>query len=234
MKTIKNSNQYVENKITKIKNDLNVAQQNISFVHHRMVHIQEKTSNFVAKEIKNVLNNTDYVDEYSNIIVNKISNISNNQTVKALLSLVTNEEQLNNIYTVLRQSNINTSNIKNLVDILNYSKNNNLEITKNMNIIDIFSIYNIDNFYSLVDLKINLYDIIENNINKITGLSKKEQENLLKFYSILKKKYTDELDIEKIINNEYYKVKSNLLIATETINTSSYNETTNSLSFNNI
>jgi len=115
-----------------------------------------------------------------------------------------------------------------------FIENNNLEITKNMNIIDIFSIYNIDNFYSLVDLKINLYDIIENNINKINGLSKKEQENLLKFYSILKKKYTDELDIEKIINNEYYKVKSNLLIATETINTSSYNETTNSLSFNNI
>jgi hypothetical protein len=128
LKTIKNSNQYVENKITKIKSDLNVAQQNISFVHHRMVHIQEKTSNFVAKEIKNVLNNTDYIDEYSNIIVNKISNISNNQTVRALLSLVTNEEQLNSIYTVLRQSNINTSNINNLVDVINYYKNNNFYV----------------------------------------------------------------------------------------------------------
>jgi hypothetical protein len=130
LKTIKNSNQYVENKITKIKNDLNVAQQNISFVHNRMVHIQEKTNSYVSREIKNVLNNTDYIDDYSNIIINKISNISNNQTVRALLSLVTNEEQLNSIYTVLRQSNINTSNIKNLVDVINYSKNNNLEITK--------------------------------------------------------------------------------------------------------
>ena len=159
LKTIKNSNQYVENKITKIKNDLNVAQQNISFVHHRMVHIQEKTSNFVAKEIKNVLNNTDYIDEYSQIIVNKISNISNNQTVRALLSLVTNEEQLNSIYTVLRQSNINTSNIKNLVDILNYSKNNNLEITK-------VSSSTVENIKNLVSLSKNIvdYNNTENNI----------------------------------------------------------------------
>jgi len=130
LKTIKNSNQFVENKITKIKNDLNLAQNNIAFVHHKMVHIQEKTNNYVAREIKNVLNNTEYIDDHANIIVNKISNISNNKNIKSLLSLVSNEEQLSNIYTVLRQSNINTSNIKNLVDIINYSKNNNLSITK--------------------------------------------------------------------------------------------------------
>lgn len=170
LKTIKNSNQYVENKITKIKNDLNVAQQNISFVHHRMVHIQEKTSNFVAKEIKNVLNNTNYIDEYSNIIVNKISNISNNQTVRALLSLVTNEEQLNSIYTVLRQSNINTSNIKNLVDILNYSKNNNLEITK-------VSSSTVENIKNLVSLSKNVvdYNNTENQIvNKLSSINVEE------------------------------------------------------------
>ena len=165
LKTIKNSNQYVENKITKIKNDLNVAHQNISFVHHRMVHIQEKTNNYVAKEIKNVLNNTEYIDEYSNIIVNKISNISNNQTVRALLSLVTNEEQLRNIYTVLKQSNINTSNIKNLVDVLNYSKNNNLEITK-------VSSSTVENIKNLVNVSKNVvsFDNTENQIlNKLSS-----------------------------------------------------------------
>ena len=165
LKTIKNSNQYVENKITKIKSDLNVAQQNISFVHHRMVHIQEKTSNFVTKEIKNVLNNTEYIDDYSNIIINKISNISNNQTVRALLSLATNEEQLNSIYTVLRQSNINTSNIKNLVDVLNYSKNNNLEITK-------VSSSTVENIKNLVNLSKNVvsFDTTENQIiNKLSS-----------------------------------------------------------------
>jgi hypothetical protein len=165
LKTIKNSNQYVENKITKIKNDLNVAQQNISFVHHRMVHIQEKTNNYVSREIKNVLNNTEYIDDYSNIIINKISNISNNQTVRALLSLVTNEEQLNSIYTVLKQSNINTSNIKNLVDVLNYSKNNNLEITK-------VSSSTVENIKNLVNLSKNVlsFDATENNIvNKLSS-----------------------------------------------------------------
>ena len=165
LKTIKNSNQYVENKITKIKNDLNVTQQNISFVHQRMVHIQEKTNNYVAKEIKNVLNNTEYIDEYSNIIVNKISNISNNQTVRALLSLVTNEEQLRNIYTVLKQSNINTSNIKNLVDVLNYSKNNNLEITK-------VSSSTVENIKNLVNVSKNVvsFDNTQNQIlNKLSS-----------------------------------------------------------------
>ena len=175
LKTIKNSNQYVENKITKIKNDLNVAQQNISFVHHRMVHIQEKTSNFVAKEIKNVLNNTDYIDEYSNIIVNKISNISNNQTVRSLLSLVTNEEQLNSIYTVLRQSNINTSNIKNLVDVINYSKNNNFEITK-------VSSSTVENIKKLVSLSENIVDY-NNTENKI--LNKLSSINIDEFKSFV-------------------------------------------------
>jgi hypothetical protein len=160
LKTIKNSNQYVENKITKIKNDLNVAQQNISFVNERMFHIQEKTSNYVNKEIKNILNNTDYIDEYSNIIVNKISNISNNQTVRSLLSLVTNEEQLNSIYTVLKQSNINTSNIKNLVNLINYSKNNNFEITK-------VSSSKIENIRSLLSVSKNAIDY-NNTENKMT------------------------------------------------------------------
>ena len=179
LKTIKNSNQYVENKITKIKHDLNVAQQNISFVHHRMVHIQEKTNNYISKEIKNVLNNTEYIDDYSNIIVNKISNISNNQTVRALLSLVTNEEQLNNIYTVLKQSNINTNNIKNLVDVINYSKNNNFEITK-------VSGSTVENIKNLVSLSKNVFDykntensviqnVDENIVNKLSSYNFTEE-----------------------------------------------------------
>jgi hypothetical protein len=164
LKTLRNSNQYVENKISKIKNELNVAQQNISFVNHRVVHIQEKTSNFVSKEIKNILNNTDYIDEYSNIIVNKISNISNNQAIKSLLSLVTNEEQLNNIYTVLRQSNINTSNIKNLVNVINYSKNNNFEITK-------VSSSKVENIKNLLSLSKNVVDYNNTENKMITKLS---------------------------------------------------------------
>lgn len=171
LKTIKNSNQFVENKISKIKNDLNIAQQNISFVHHRLVHIQEKTSNYVSKEIKNVLNNTDYVDEYSNIVIAKISNISNNQTVRALLSLVTNEEQLSNIYTVLKQSNINTSNIKNLVDILNFSKNNNLEITKlsNSNVENIKNLVNISKSnISLDNMESNMF-VNKNIVQKLSS-----------------------------------------------------------------
>ena len=207
LKTIKNSNQFVENKITKIKNDLNVAHQNISFVHHRMVHIQEKTSNFVAKEIKNVLNNTDYIDDYSNIIINKISNISNNQTVRALLSLVTNEEQLNNIYTVLRQSNINTSNIKNLVDVVNYSKNNNFEITK-------VSSTTVENIKNLISLSKNVVDfnntenkiiqsVDKNIVNKLSSINVEEFKSFvnlseLKSFSRIAQSYKN---ISNVIEN---------------------------------
>ena len=179
LKTFKNSNQYVENKINKIKNDLNLAQQNISFVHHRMVHIQENTNNYVAKEVKNVLNNTEYIGEYSNIIVNKISNISNNQTVRALLSLVTNEEQLRNIYTVLKQSNINTSNIKNLVDVLNYSKNNNLEITK----VSVSKFENIEKFSKINQIS-NFTQEQINQVNKTINLTNKNDISNLKLSSI--------------------------------------------------
>lgn len=214
LKTIKNSNQYVENKITKIKNDLNVAQQNISFVHHRMVHIQEKTSNFVAKEIKNVLNNTDYIDEYSNIIVNKISNISNNQTVRALLSLVTNEEQLNSIYTVLRQSNINTSNIKNLVDVINYSKNNNFEITK-------VSSSTVENIKNLVSLSKNVVDF-NNTENKIIQNVDKNIVNKLSSINVEELKSFVNLSESKSFTRiaQSYKNISNVI---ENLNTISIN-----------
>ena len=116
------------------------------------MHIQEKTNNYIAREIKNVLNNTDYVDEYSNIVINKISNISNNQTVRSLLSLVSNEEKLNNLFTVLRQSNINTNNIKNLVDVINYSKNSNLELSKG-------SSSTVENIKNLISLSKNIIDV---------------------------------------------------------------------------
>lgn len=215
LKTIKNSNQFVENKITKIKNDLNVAQQNISFVHHRMVHIQEKTNNFVVKEIKNVLNNTDYVDEYSNIIVNKISNISNSQTVRALLSLVTNEEQLNSIYTVLRQSNINTSNIKNLVDILNYSKNNNLEITK-------VSSSTVENIKNLVSLSKNVVDYNNTENQIVNKLSSINVEELKSFVNLSESK-----SFTRIAQS--YKNISNVI---ENINTTSINPKISSISVN--
>lgn len=214
LKTIKNSNQYVENKISKIKNDLNVAQQNISFVHHRMVHIQEKTSNFVVKEIKNVLNNTDYIDEYSNIIVNKISNVSNNQTVRALLSLVTNEEQLNSIYTVLRQSNINTSNIKNLVDVINYSKNNNFEITK-------VSSSTVENIKNLVSLSKNIVDF-NNTENNIIQNVDKNIVNKLSFINVEELKSFVNLSESKSFSRiaQSYKNISNVI---ENLNTVSIN-----------
>ncbi len=206
LKTIKNSNQYVESKITKIKNDLNIAQQNISYVHHKMVHIQEKTSNFVSKEIKNILNNTEYIDEYSNIIVSKISNISNNQTVRSLLSLVTNEEQLNNIYTVLKQSNINTSNIKNLVDIVNYSKNNNFEITK-------VSSSTVDNIKNLINVSSNVIDFDNTKFQIFNKLSSINVEEYKAFVNLSESKTFTRIA-------QSYKNISNII---ENLNTTSIN-----------
>ena len=79
---------------------------------------------------------------------------------------------------------------------------------------------------TIKELKKNIYDIIKNNLNK--------SYNLDVYNNLIKDNKLEELEIEKIINNEYYKVKSNLLLATETVNTSSFVETTNSLSLSNI
>lgn len=108
---------------------------------------------------------------------------------------------------------------------------------KNKDIIDIFSTYNIQEFKNIKQMKFEIYKTINNNLNLDNDIDDKIKKNIINYYKLLDKNTENEkLDIEKIVNNEYYKIKSNLLIASESLSTktSSLIETTNSLSFHNI
>jgi hypothetical protein len=187
VKTIKNSNEFIENKITKIKEDLNLAQNNITLNNHKFINLQEKTSNYVNKEIKNFLNNTENIDDYSNIVISKISNISNNQAVKSLLSIVNNEDTLNDISVILRQSNINTDNIRNLIEVINYSKSTNFDITKVSNN-QIENAKNFINFSNTHTKNFNFSKNITENLKTILDITEhKSFKNVFTSYNNLSK-----------------------------------------------
>ena len=102
----------------------------------------------------------------------------------------------------------------------------------NINITDIFSIYDIDKYHNYKQIKLYLSKII-NNIDN-SNITENIKNKIIQFTKQLEKNTESEkLDIEKIINNEYYKIKSNLLLTIDTIS-NSLNESTESFSIDNI
>jgi hypothetical protein len=102
----------------------------------------------------------------------------------------------------------------------------------NINITDIFSIYDIDKYHNYKQIKLHLSKII-NNIDN-SNITENIKNKIIQFTKQLEKNTESEkLDIEKIINNEYYKIKSNLLLTIDTIS-NSLNESTESFSIDNI
>ena len=130
LKTIQKSNSNITNQIENIRENLNVTNNNVTNVSQKVSVLRYKTENRISSEVRNILNNQDFSDEYSQIIINKISNISNNTDVKKLLSIVKNEETLEKLSYIVKQSNIDVNNIKVISDIINVSKNANFNISK--------------------------------------------------------------------------------------------------------
>jgi hypothetical protein len=164
LKTVEKTNSITQNNIEKIKESLNYVQHNVSYVDRKVSYIQYKTENKIAKEVRNVLNNQEFSDEYSNIIVTKISNIANNTEVKKLLSIVKNEEILQNLSYVVKQAGMSVDNIKSITEIINLSKNVNFNISKISN----ESVQNVKNLLSLSESFFKNYNIanLSNNITE--------------------------------------------------------------------
>ena len=164
LKTVEKTNSITKNNIEKIKESLNYVQHNVSYVDRKVSYIQYKTENKIAKEVRNVLNNQEFSDEYSNIIVNKISNIANNTEVKKLLSIVKNEETLQNLSYVVKQTGMSIDNIKSITEIINLSKNVNFNISKISN----ESVQNVKNLLSLSESFFKNYNIanLSNNVTE--------------------------------------------------------------------
>ena len=118
---------------------------------------------------------------------------------------------------------------------------NNIVTTKDLNkkITHYFNLQNINKYYTKNDLKKNNQQIISHYINSNSILEdekitiKKQFNNLLNFSP----NKIDELNIEKLINKEYYNIKSNLHLVSSSIKkyneNLTYDATTNSLNISN-
>ena len=104
-------------------------------------------------------------------------------------------------------------------------------------IVNLFNLDNINKYQSLgmikYRLKEDLNNFIKNELNDEVGVSLSNKFTNLISYD---KNKINDLDIEKIINNEYYKIKSNLHVISSSLNQSfdtTYDVTTNSISISN-
>ena len=166
LKTISKSNTYIQNNIEKIKENLNVVQNNVNYVNQRVSVLTYKTENKITREFKNILNNSDVADEYSNVVINKISNITNNSEIKKLLTIVKNEDTLESLALIIRQSNFSTTNIKQLAEFINITKSTNLQSLK----VSSEAVSNVKNLISLTESSSKNY-----NVNDISNFNKNIQ-----------------------------------------------------------
>jgi hypothetical protein len=210
LKTVEKTNTITKNNIEKIKESLNVVQDNVQYVNQKVSNVNYKTINRLSNQIKNILNNQEFSDDYASIIISKISNIAKSTEIKNILSVVKNEDTLQNLSYILRQSNVNTENIKSISEIINLSKNNNFNIQKISN----ESIQNIKNILSLsesINKNYNTQDILKNltqnfrtsnisNYNKTSNLVSNVNNTFEKNFNLQKLSQIKDINIFDQIN----------------------------------
>ena len=210
LKTVEKTNTITKNNIEKIKESLNVVQDNVQYVNQKVSNVNYKTINRLSNQIKNILNNQEFSDDYASIIISKISNIAKSTEIKNILSVVKNEDTLQNLSYIFRQSNVNTENIKSISEIVNLSKNNNFNIQKISN----ESIQNIKNILSLsesINKNYNTQDILKNltqnfrtsnisNYNKTSNLVSNVNNTFEKNFNLQKLSQIKDINIFDQIN----------------------------------
>jgi hypothetical protein len=210
LKTVEKTNTITKNNIEKIKESLNVVQDNVQYVNQKVSNVNYKTINRLSNQIKNILNNQEFSDDYASIIISKISNIAKSTEIKNILSVVKNEDTLQNLSYILRQSNVNTENIKSISEIVNLSKNNNFNIQKISN----ESIQNIKNILSLsesINKNYSTQDILKNltqnfrtsnisNYNKTSNLVSNVNNTFEKNFNLQKLSQIKDINVFDEIN----------------------------------
>lgn len=165
------------------------------------------------------------------IFIKKASTINNINVNDKIINLLTDisKKAYSYLEKIIDENTYNTEinhTFPNYNIILEFFPNNKFDIklknklNKNTNIIDIFSINRIDNHYTInkmiKEINSNIKDNLEN--KDYDTKTKKEILNKLKNFINFKPANSD-LDIEQLINTEYYNIKSNLSLLTESINT---------------
>lgn len=180
------------------------------------------------------------------IFMKKVSINNNIQINKKILDLLTAISKKSYYYLeqILNEENynfINKHQFPNYSLLKEFFPNN--QVNKNdldKTITHYFNLQNINNFYTDKDIKECNKNIINEYINS-NKLSPKEKNKIKdKFSNILnyKQNSNDILNIEKIINKEYYNIKSNLHLISTNIKDNdnidlTYDATTNSLNISN-
>jgi len=195
LKTVERSNTITKNNIEKIKETLNVVQYNVQNVNQKVSYLRYKTKNTINKEYRNILNSQEFSDEYSDLIINKISNVTNNTEVKKILSLVKNEQTLENLSYIVRQSQINVENLKSISEFINISKNNNFDIFK----ISSESIHKVKNLISLSNSFENNY--AKNNISNIYQVQRISKNSEINQITNLVNQVSNVNNLSEIANN---------------------------------
>jgi hypothetical protein len=91
---------------------------------------------------------------------------------------------------------------------------------------DLYNLYNIDKFKTPDNIILDIQDYLKN----LTNLNENESKSIQQDFNYILnyKKKSEEIEISKIINKEYYNIKSNLNIMSSSADDLSYNMSSNS------
>ena len=170
VKTINNLNRTNTYQINQLREQLNLANINMTFLNHKMFRYEVSKIEQTKKELNNILNIFDENGIVSNTFVNKLSSTFKDNNFIDLLNLSTDEKHIQNVIHRLKQSTSNIHAVKNLIDIVNLSKESNFQIEK-------FNSNNITSISKILNLTKNTNNLISN--NRISNnLFSSSQENL--------------------------------------------------------
>ena len=170
VKTINNLNRTNTYQINQLREQLNLANINMTFLNHKMFRYEVSKIEQTKKELNNILNIFDENGIVSNKYVNKLSSTFKDNNFIELLNLSNDEKHIQNVIHRLKQSTSNIHAVKNLIDIVNLSKESNFQIEK-------FNSNNITSISKILNLTKNTNNLMSN--NRISNnLFSSSQENL--------------------------------------------------------
>jgi hypothetical protein len=186
IKTMSDINRTNVIQVNQLKEQLNFSNINMTFMNQRMYRYEINKIEQTKKELNNLLNVFNENNFISNILTNKIGSAINQENILQLINLASDENHVKNVYYVLKQSTANIHAVKNIIDFVNLSKENNFNIDKinSQNISSINKILNMTNQNTNV-LSSNK---ISNNIfsNKSINLSQEDISQIQISSNILK------------------------------------------------
>jgi hypothetical protein len=170
IKTITNLNRTNTYQITQLREQLNLANINMTFMNQRMFRYEVNKIEQTKKELNNILNVFDENGFVSNTFINKLSSTFKDRNFIELLDLSIDEKHIQNITYLLKQSTANIHAVKNVIDLVNLSKENNFQIEK-------FNSNSISNINKILNLTKNTNNLLSTNKTS-QNIFVSNQENL--------------------------------------------------------